>query len=51
MSLRNKSFHIRNNLQWFLVGEIMTGLFKKQRLCVYLPAMAGRHAQIVASKK
>ena len=44
MSLRNKSFHITNNLQWFLVGE-MTGLFKKQRLCVYLPAMAGRHAQ------
>ena len=38
MSLYNKSLHITNNLQWFLVGEITTGQFKKQRLCAYLPA-------------
>ena len=44
MSPRNKSLHITNNQQLFLVGKITAGQFKKQRLCAYLPAMAGKHA-------
>ena len=45
MSLCNKALHITNSLQWFLMGEITTGEFKKQRLRAYLPAMAEKHAQ------
>ena len=51
MSLRYKSLHITNNLQWFLVGEIKAGQFKKQRYCHIYHLWSVNMLKPVTSKK